>query len=245
MEKIDLNGKTILVTGAAGFIGSNLVKRLLAEMSEGTIVGLDNMNDYYDVSLKEYRLKELEAGSDRNLSPVSCPVGFHFIKGDLADKALIDKLFAEYQFDVVVNLAAQAGGKVLDYQSRCLHPIEHDRILQYPRGVFWFMLLVVLCMAAIRKCRSRLMTGWTILCRSMLLRRRVMSCLRTATRNCIIFQQRDCDSSRCMDLREDLTWRTSGLRISCFAARPSKYSTMATVAETSRMWMTSWRVFIA
>ena len=94
-------------------------------MSEGTIVGLDNMNDYYDPSLKEYRVKELEAGSDRgqvpvrmladalqhdrNLSPVSCPVRFEFVKGDLADKALIDKLFAEYQFDVVVNLAAQAG----------------------------------------------------------------------------------------------------------------------------------------
>ena len=95
---IDLNGKTVLVTGAAGFIGSNLVKRLLKDFSDIHVIGIDCITDYYDVSLKYGRLQELE-GDAR----------FHFIKGNIADKSLIGKVFTEHHPDVVVNLAAQAG----------------------------------------------------------------------------------------------------------------------------------------
>ena len=97
-------GKNILVTGSAGFIGANLVMRLLRDMPEGTIVGLDNLNNYYDVSLKEYRLRQVETLSSRNPG-----VHYSFVKGSIADKALVDKLFDEHKFDIVVNLAAQAG----------------------------------------------------------------------------------------------------------------------------------------
>ena len=105
MEKIDLNNKTILVTGGAGFIGSNLIKRLFADTKGATIINIDNLNDYYDVSLKEWRLQELKKAA----SAISHHTLYSFIRGDISDKALIDKLFEENKFDVVVNLAAQAG----------------------------------------------------------------------------------------------------------------------------------------
>ncbi len=103
MQNIDLTGKTILVTGSAGFIGSNLVLELLKSESKATVIGLDNVNDYYDVSIKEWRLSEIEKAAAKS----SC--SYHFIKGDLADRAVIDRLFADYKPTVVVNLAAQAG----------------------------------------------------------------------------------------------------------------------------------------
>lgn len=161
MERIDLNNKTILVTGGAGFIGANLIKRLLTETKGTTIINVDNLNTYYEVSLKEYRLKELERlsqapsnpsslspsgvsaassnpgslsptgvsaspsspgslspsgvsvppSSPGSLSPTVSPSGvtYRFLKADIADKPFIDKLFAEYKPQIVVNLAAQAG----------------------------------------------------------------------------------------------------------------------------------------
>ncbi len=98
MSCVDLQNKTVLITGAAGFIGANLAKRLLKEIGSARIVGLDNLNDYYDVRIKEYRLKELEAFEN-----------FTFLKGNLADKELINSIFEQHRPEVVVNLGAQAG----------------------------------------------------------------------------------------------------------------------------------------
>lgn len=98
MSKFNLDNKTILVTGAAGFIGSNLVKRIYKETSNVTVIGIDNMNAYYDVALKDFRLKELEQYST-----------FTFVRGNIADKELINELFEKYKPSIVVNLAAQAG----------------------------------------------------------------------------------------------------------------------------------------
>ncbi len=103
-QNVELRNKTVLVTGAAGFIGSNLVTELLRTVSPIHIVGIDNMNDYYDVSIKEYRLSKIE-----ELAKEKKDSKWTFIKGNIADRALIDKLFSEYGFSVVVNLAAQAG----------------------------------------------------------------------------------------------------------------------------------------
>ena len=98
MSTVTLDNKTIFVTGAAGFIGSNLVKRIYQEAPSATVIGIDNMNAYYDVALKEFRLNEL----------AKYPT-FTFVKGNIADKELITELFEKYKPSVVVNLAAQAG----------------------------------------------------------------------------------------------------------------------------------------
>ena len=103
-KNVDLNNKTILVTGAAGFIGSNLVNELLKTEEPAKIVGIDNMNDYYDVSIKEYRLKETEKLASKKGAGV-----WEFIKGNIGDKALIEEVFSKYRPEVVINLAAQAG----------------------------------------------------------------------------------------------------------------------------------------
>lgn len=104
MQTIELQHKTVLVTGSAGFIGSNLVLELLRTQSPLTIIGIDNMNDYYDVTIKEWRLSEIEKCLAEHSDS-----SYQFYQGDIADKALIDRIFAEHKPAVVVNLAAQAG----------------------------------------------------------------------------------------------------------------------------------------
>ena len=103
-QNVNLDNQVILVTGAAGFVGSNLVMELLKTTQGATIIGVDNMNDYYDVSIKEYRLKKIE-----ELVAEKSDSSWIFVKGNIADRSLIDSLFSEYEPAVVVNLAAQAG----------------------------------------------------------------------------------------------------------------------------------------
>ncbi|MCR5209306.1 MAG: GDP-mannose 4,6-dehydratase [Lachnospiraceae bacterium] len=103
MNRLSLDDKYILITGAAGFIGANLVTRILGEKEHCHIIGVDSLNDYYDVKIKEYRLAEIEKAAENSGSD------WEFVKGNIADAGLIKQLFSKYEFSVVVNLAAQAG----------------------------------------------------------------------------------------------------------------------------------------
>ena len=124
MDRIDLQNKTIFVTGAAGFIGSNLVLKLLETVSPVKIIGIDNLNDYYDVSIKDWRLEQIAAAAAQHPESV-----WTFVKGDIADRAAVDDIFAMYHPDVVVNLAAQAGVRLLYHEPGCLYPVKPHRIL--------------------------------------------------------------------------------------------------------------------
>ena len=141
---VQINNKTILVTGSAGFIGSNLVKELLKTNEEISIIGFDSVNDYYDVSIKEYRLAEIEKLAE---SKPKCK--YTFIKGNLADKALIEKIFTENKIDIVVNLAAQAG-------------VRYKLVEIIPLSI-WFMQARQAYTEAIRKCLLVQMIRWIIL----------------------------------------------------------------------------------
>ena len=184
-KQIKLNNKTVLVTGSPGFIGANLVLRLLTDaslMKEGTIISFDNMNDYYDTSLKEYRLSLInEAAKQSNISHI-------FIKGNVADKELVEKVFEEYQPDIVVHLAAQAGVRYsienpdvyiesnivgfFNILEACRHSYDDGA-----RGVnISYMLPHLLYMEAIRKFHLTQMIKWIILYLYMQRRRRAMNC---------------------------------------------------------------------
>ena len=116
--KIALKNKSIFITGVAGFIGSNLAKRLLSTVEGVKVVGLDNMNNYYDVRLKEARLKELEQFEK-----------FSFVKGNLADKAVIESIFEQYKPEIVVNLWCAGRCSVFHYEPRCLCGGKPDWLL--------------------------------------------------------------------------------------------------------------------
>ena len=119
-----LKRKKIFITGIAGFIGSYLTLQLLRTVEKVNIIGLDNMNDYYDVSIKEWRLSEIEKEAVKH--PES---SWTFIKGSIADKELVDDIFNRYKPDIVVNLAAQAGGALFDYKSGCIYRIKSHWLL--------------------------------------------------------------------------------------------------------------------
>ena len=165
-QPVDLNGKAILVTGAAGFIGNNLCKRLLRVTTESVIVGIDCMTDYNPIELKEWRLKDIQETFEQD--GIARKNQWIFVKGDIADQALITKMFNQYAFVVVVNLAAQAGVRYsITNPEAYLHSnlIGFFNILEACRNdknlEHLYTLPVPLCTAEIRRFHSAPMTKST------------------------------------------------------------------------------------
>ena len=156
---INLEGKTVLVTGAAGFIGANLVKRLFKDVKNIRVVGLDSITDYYDVNLKYERLREIES--------LGC--NWKFVKANLADKATIDALFEEEKFAVVVNLAAQAGVRYsitnpdAYIESNLIGFYNILEACRHTKLSIWFMHHLQVCMVVIRRFHIALTTRLIIL----------------------------------------------------------------------------------
>ena len=236
--------KTILVTGSAGFIGANLVKRLFTEMTEGTIIGVDNVNSYYDPSLKEYRLREIEKAVPEGIR-------YQFVRGSIADCELVGRVFREYQPDIVVNLAAQAGvrysienpdvyieSNIVGFYNileACRHhPVEH-LVYASSSSVYGGNKKVpfstddrvdnpVSLYAATKKSNELMAHCYS----------KLYDIPTTGLRFFTVYGPPD-----------GPTWPTLALRTSCSVARPYRSTTTATAGATSPMSMTSWKASCA
>lgn len=237
-----IDNKKILITGSAGFIGANLAKELLRSTSGTTIVGVDNLNDYYDVSIKEYRLKEIERLAKDSTSK------WCFVRENIADKQFILELFTKYKFDIVVNLAAQAGvrysitnpdvyieSNIIGFYN-LLEACRHS----YDNGAKGVEHLVYASSSSVYGSNKKVPYSTEDKVDNPVslyaATKNLTSCSHTPTVNCIIFRQLVCGSLRYTVLQVDRIWRISDLQINYLKAKRFKFSITEIVSAISPMW---------